>query len=236
MHPLARIRFLLTAWRRSDAVFDRYRESELTRLANLFAHVDLARYKGMKVLEVGAGLGRLGEAFALLGFDVTSSDGRPEHVEQMRRVGRKAVVLDLDRQVLRDAGRFDIVLAFGVLYHLREPRQFLLNCAEMAQVLFLESVVCDREAAVLDLVEERTGRYGRDQALHGTGCRPSCSWVENTCREAGFEEVRDISSGLANWSTGIFDWKSENDGATRRGGRNLRRMWVASKARRGGAP
>src|SRR5438874_7793021 len=122
---------------------DYYRESELRRLLNLFAHVELDDFKGMNILEVGAGLGRLGAAFVELGFDVTSTDGRPEYVERMKQEGRRAFVLDLDRTSVDEAGEFDIVLAFGVLYHLAEPERFLQGCAKASRVLFLESVVRD---------------------------------------------------------------------------------------------
>lgn len=56
----------------------------------------------MRVLEVGAGPGRFGDAFAALGFDVMSSDGRREYVERMRARGRNAFVLDLDHESVAD--------------------------------------------------------------------------------------------------------------------------------------
>ena len=70
-----------------------YREAGLARLANLFAHADVERWAGYRVLEVGAGLGQLGDGFRHLGFQVTSSDGRAEHVEKMRAMGKEALVL-----------------------------------------------------------------------------------------------------------------------------------------------
>ena len=114
-----------------------YRESNLTRLVNLFAHVDLDRWRGMKVLEVGAGLGHVGDTFAALGFDVTSTDGRPEHVEAMRARGRESFVLDLDKTGVNEAGDFELILAFGVLYHLAQPEEFLHSCGKTAKVLLL---------------------------------------------------------------------------------------------------
>ena len=90
---------------------DYYRQSELTRLVNLFACVDLDQWKGLKVLEVGAGFGHIGAIFSQLGFDVTSTDGRPEHVAHMQKQGRKAFVLDLDTSGVDEAGAFDLILA-----------------------------------------------------------------------------------------------------------------------------
>jgi SAM-dependent methyltransferase len=203
-----------------------YRESQLTRLANLFAHVDLEPWRGMRILEVGGGLGHLGDAFVQLGFDVTSTDGRPEHVEAMKARGRQAFVLDLDSTGVDEVGDFDVVLAFGVLYHLAEPEQFLRSCGKRAQVLLLETAVCDAADSVIHWVSEARGWRGTDQALSGQGCRPSPAWVEEVCRDAGFTSVRDVSSPLANWEVGTFDWAPRNTGEWRRDDINLRKMWV----------
>jgi SAM-dependent methyltransferase len=210
------------------SVFDTryYRESQRSRLLNLFAHVDLERWKGMRVLEVGAGLGHLGVVFEQLGFEVVSSDGRPEHVEAMRARGRDAVVMDLDRVGADDLRSFDLILAFGVLYHLARPEQFLKACGDSAPVLLLESAVCDSPEPVIRWVDEAGGWRGTDQALAGHGCRPSPAWVERTCAEAGYRSVVDISSPVGNWVIGSFDWEQRGTGDWRRDGINFRKMWV----------
>jgi SAM-dependent methyltransferase len=206
-----------------------YRESELARLANLFAHVDLDRWKGMRVLEVGAGFGRFGEAFHHLGFDVTSSDGRPEYVHRMAERGRRAFRLDLEEVTPQDLVEYDLVLAFGVLYHLKNPARLIEACGRSVDVLVLESVVSDTTEPVLSPVSEATGWLGPDQALSGIGSRPSPSWVETNSKAFGFEEVRDISSPIANWAVGAFDWEPRNSGESRRHGVNLRKMWVCER-------
>ncbi len=183
----------------------------------------------MKVLEVGAGLGHLGDAFADLGFDVTSTDGRQEHVEAIRARGRESFVLDLDQTGVNEAGDFELVLAFGVLYHLARPEEFLHSCGKTAKVLLLETAVCDRREPVVTWVSESGGWRGKDQAVSGRGCRPSPSWVEGTCRAAGFDIVRDISSPLGDWSSGTFGWEPRDDGEWRREGVNLRKMWVCER-------
>ena len=206
-----------------------YRESQLTRLLNLFAHVDLDRWRGMRILEVGSGLGHLGDAFAQLGFDVTSTDGRPEHVAEMKKRGRQSFVLDLDSTGVDEAGDYDLVLSFGVLYHLARPEEHLISCGKRAKVLLLETAVCDRIDPVIDWVSESGGWRGQDQALAGRACRPSPAWVENVCRQAGFDVVRDISTSLGNWTIGSFDWRTLDNGEWRRDGINLRKMWVCEK-------
>jgi hypothetical protein len=54
--------------------------------------------------------------------------------------------------------------------------------------------------------------------------------VEQTCRAAGFDTVCDVSSSLANWTIGSFDWEPRNDGTWRRNGVNFRKMWVCEKS------
>lgn len=209
-----------------------YRESELSRLANLFAHTDVEQWRGMRVLEVGAGIGHLGDAFVQLGFDVTSTDGRPEHVEAMQARGRQSFVLDLDQRHVDTVGDFQLILAFGVLYHLARPEEFLRSCAVKGQVLLLDTVVCDERDPVIKWVSESGGWLGQDQAVGRRGCRPSPSWVEQTCRDAGFADVRDISSPLANWAIGKFDWEPRSSGEWSRNGVNLRKMWVCGSEAR----
>ncbi len=206
-----------------------YRESQHTRLLSLFGQVDLERWRNLKILEVGAGLGDLGAAFTQLGFDVTSTDGRAEHVEAMRARGRQTFVLDLDSTGVDEVGDFGLILAFGVLYHLARPEDFIRSCGKRAEVLLLETAVCDRNDPVVLWVDEPGGWRGKDQALGQRGCRPSPSWVEGACRDAGFASVRDISSSLGNWRVGSFDWTPEDTGEWRRDGVNLRKMWVCER-------
>jgi SAM-dependent methyltransferase len=213
-----------------------YRESKLSRLTNLFAHTDVDGWRGMKVLEVGAGLGHLGDVFEQLGFDVTSTDGRPEYVGRIKARGRPSFVLDLDETGVDEVGDFDLVLAFGVLYHLRDPERFIRSCGKKAKVLLLETLVADSPEATCPRVAESRGWRGKDQALHAYGCRPSPRWVEETCSRAGFDIVRDISSPVGNWVIGRFDWEPRGTGEWKRDGVNLRKMWICERSSPGSDP
>jgi len=138
-------------------------------------------------------------------------------------------VIDLDTTGVDEVGDFDLVLAFGVLYHLAEPEHFLSSCRKTVQVLLLESCVCDAAEPVIKQITEATGWRGQDQALNRVGCRPSPSWVEEKCRAAGFSEVRDISNAIGNWEIGRFDWDLRGTGVWQRNGVNLRKLWVCQK-------
>jgi hypothetical protein len=206
-----------------------YREAELSRLLNLTAHVNIQSWKGYKILETGAGHGAMGKIFLDLGYDVTSSDGREEYVKIMQNQRRKAMLLDVNKQEISDVGVFDVILSFGLLYHIKEPEFFIQSCAKNCKVMVLETVVCDRDDAVLDIVREAGGWRGKDQALDEEGCRPSPSWVEETARKAGFTSVRDISTSVGNWDNGKFDWEHKNNGDWKRDGYTMRKMWLFEK-------
>jgi SAM-dependent methyltransferase len=203
---------------------------------NLLAHADLERWKEMKVLEVGAGLGHIGDVFEQLGFGVTSTDGRPEYVQRMKARGRASFVLDLDETGVDEVGDFDLILAFGVLYHLRDPERFVRSCGMKASVLLLETLVSDSPNAICPRVAEAGGWRGKDQALHAYGCRPSPRWVEEACSAAGFDAVRDISSPVGNWVIGRFDWEPRGTGEWKRDGVNLRKMWICERSSSRGDP
>ena len=142
-----------------------------------------------------------------------------------RPVDDSHFVLDVDKTNVDDAGDFQLLLAFGVLYHLERPGDFLRRCAIKGKILLLETVVCDERDPVIKWVGESGGWLGSDQAIGRRGCRPSPAWVEQTCTDAGFR-VRDISSPLANWAIGAFDWEPRFSGEWNRNGVNLRKMWI----------
>jgi len=121
----------------------------------------------------------------------------------------------MDTADLSPLGRFDAILHFGLLYHLDQPTESLRRCARLTDTIWLETVVCDSEEVWYDRVKE----VGEDQAFSGYGCRPSAAWITAVMNGFGFE-VRDISSGKANWGgtyNSVFDWEKKNDRSWSRG-------------------
>ncbi len=206
-----------------------YIQARPARLRNLFAHVDPKTLAGKRVFEAGCGTGAMGEEFAKLGCRVVSVDASEQFIATLRKrfPGREAHVMDLERQDPSQLGAFDIVLCFGILYHLSRPTAFLAACARMAPEIYLETMVCDSEEAVYQVVPEE----GPDQAISGFGCRPSLPWISMVMGHYGFD-VRDISSGAANWGGGapsVFDWTPLNDSAWMRDGAFLRKMLLCAR-------
>ena len=80
------------------------------------------------VLELGSGPGDLAEYFLSEGAYVTSIDGRAENIctahdkfkDNHRWTG---FVYDLEKQIAPIDVKYDIVIAYGILYHLSNPKK-----------------------------------------------------------------------------------------------------------------
>ena len=91
---------------------DVYVEARANRLRNLFRVLGDRPFSEMRILEVGCGVGDLGEAFVTRGSNVVSIDARPEFVEGVRAKypNRQCEVMDLENWQPSHLGRFDFVL------------------------------------------------------------------------------------------------------------------------------
>jgi 2-polyprenyl-3-methyl-5-hydroxy-6-metoxy-1,4-benzoquinol methylase len=181
---------------------------------------------GRSVLEAGSGPGYLGQYLVEAGCEVTSVDAREANLERLRELfpQRRTRVFDLDADDPKSLGEFDVVLAYGVLYHLENPLRALRSLAALARELILiETQVLDHPLPLVRY-EEETSTFS--QALRNLACRPTPSFVVLALRNAGFPYVYaplrppdhpDYRGG----------WKG--DLATARGGALLRAVFVASR-------
>lgn len=81
---------------------------------------------GASVLETGCNTGYMTRALADKGCQVTAVDLDPALIEAARPHAASALVLDLDRQPLTEAGGpFEVVIYADVLEHVRRPAEVL---------------------------------------------------------------------------------------------------------------
>jgi FkbM family methyltransferase len=136
------------------------------------------------VLEVGAGIGDHTHFFLDRDCQVTTTEGRPENLELLKKRYPELTVahLDMDEPQLEIEQKFEVVYCYGLLYHLKNPDvaiQFMAeNCEDM---LLLETCVSYGDNEAVNLCEEPAG--SASQATSGTGCRPTRLWVYNQLKQ-----------------------------------------------------
>jgi tRNA (mo5U34)-methyltransferase len=158
---------------------------------------------GKRVLDVGAWDGWFSFECERRGADVVAVDcvALDTFIEAKQLLGSKVEYLTLDVNELsaRRLGRFDIVLFFGVLYHLRHPLLGLEKAVELSTDLALiESFVIEPESRQIPSVMEfyERGELG-GQIDNWWG--PSSECLVGMCRSAGFAQVelKDVTNQRA---------------------------------------
>lgn len=146
-------------------------------------------------LDAGCGIGHFSAFLAEQGFDVTAFDGRHENVaEAQQRVPTVTFhVTDVeDASSVARLGSFDLVLCFGLLYHLENPFLALANLyAATRSVLLLETIRIPGRAPAIRLIDES---HTEDQGLRLIGMCPSDSAVAAMLYRVGFSTVYRFSN------------------------------------------
>ena len=140
-------------------------------------------------LDAGCGVGFFAALLAQNGFHVTAFDaGR--RIWKKRRRRHPAIPFELrnveDVQITA-LGQFDLVLCFGLLYHLENPFRALRNLFALTRdVLLIEGMCVPDERACMVLRDEC---HGEDQGLDYVAFYPSESALIKMCYKVGFSHV-----------------------------------------------
>jgi SAM-dependent methyltransferase len=159
--------------------------------------------RGKRVLDVGAWDGWFSFECERRGAEVVAVDcvAMDTFHEAKELIGSKVeyLILDVNELSARKLGTFDIVLFFGVLYHLRHPLLGLEKAVALSTDLVLvESFVIQAENRQIPTVMEfyeRTELGGQVD----NWCGPSPECLVSMCRSAGFAQVelKDITNQRA---------------------------------------
>jgi hypothetical protein len=172
-----------------DTIYIRWTTARINKLLDLYG-VDF--FKNKKIAEFGSGLSDVGAFFADLGADVLCLEGREETVRFAKLRHRNVLGLRIQQFDLEEdftsLGHFDILIHFGLLYHLPNVEEHLNQCFSIADEVVLESVVCDSDdPEKLVLVSERSEVLV--EAMHGKGSRPSPAYIERVAGKNGFSII-----------------------------------------------
>lgn len=199
--------------------YDRWIES---RMNGVKKYIKPGFFENKTLLELGCGHAHVGNKFSELGAMVTSCDARAEHLQIVNALYPhiKTFVLDGDRGDVSD--KYDIVVHWGLLYHLCEIEKHLKKIAACCDVLILETEVADSTS---DTFFIPTSERGDDQAFNNVGIRPSPSYVERVLQSNGFN-FKLIKDGVLDAEYHTYAWDHTESKSWRDG---LRRFWVCWK-------
>jgi SAM-dependent methyltransferase len=180
-------------------------------------------FKGKRILELGAFNGYIGAYFAELGADVYSIEGRLENVDKIRIDYPKLNVQQADLDTAEwNFGHFDVIINFGLYYHLEKyHKEHLVNCINNCNLMFFETVIYDSfESEIFYRLES-----GNDQSLGTSGGNPSTSFVENIFKESGVQFTKYTTPFLNNYQH-KYDWPDSN---SKHFNQFHRRFWIVNK-------
>lgn len=159
-----------------------YQQINIARLSHLDSlHLDL---ENKSVIEFGAGIGDHTLYYLFKNCTVCPTDGRKDLVDYMkRRLGIKAEKIDIEKEIpkimkIRD---FDVVHCYGILYHLKNPLEFIQALSCIGGMVLLETCVSPGNEDEVYYVDEMS--ENPTQAMRNTGSRPTRKWVYNRLRE-----------------------------------------------------
>jgi hypothetical protein len=197
-------------------------EWQKNRIRFIHKLYDKSFFKDKTVLELGSHNGFFGEYFRLLGSNVLSVEGRMSNVQAIQKTYPMLNVVceNLDT-VDWKFGRYDIIINFGLFYHLEKNHtEHLTNCIKNCNLMFFESVIHDSNESELFF----RGESGNDQSLSDVGGTPSTSFVENTFKTNNCNFEKFCSDEL-NGNGHHYNWIDKN---TKKPDVHSRRFWVVN--------
>ena len=145
-------------------------------------------------VDAGCGAGFFSQTLADCGLKVCGFDARAENVAEARRRFPQIPFEqgDIEEQVILQLGRFDLVLCFGLLYHLENPLRAIRHLRGLTEkCLLLESMCLPEEKPSMLLREEPRQE---DQSLTDVACYPSEGSLVKMLYRAGFAAVYQVIS------------------------------------------
>lgn len=200
-----------------------YEDWRNSRMKTVHQYMGATFFQGKTLLEVGGGKGHNGNEFAKMGCKVTSTEVREEHIDVGRQLHPLLHFEIFDCNTQKIPKHYDIILHWGVLYHIEHVKSHLEDVLNKCDYLILETEVVDSEEKKCLYVEES----GYDQAYHKVGSRPSASYVQDIITSAGFHFER-IDDATLNSGFHRYDWTSQNNDRYEDG---LRRFWICWNAK-----
>jgi len=194
-----------------------YQEWHQKRLNKILSIFGKDWFVNKKILELGACYGDFGIELLKLGSDVTFSDCRNEHLDEIKNkllvygVEPKTLIIDQENQYNLET-KFDLVLHLGTLHHIKNWKQDLECAVRHANYMILETNVSNKISP--DSVRKIKQKNNRDQyagveSYQSIVCQESieahlkklnCKFIRFDNRELNVQSCADF----------IYDWNYTN--------------------------
>lgn len=144
-------------------------------------------------VDVGCGVGFFSQTLAECGLNVCGFDVREENVEEARRryPGIPFEWADIEDRGISQLGRFDLVLCFGLLYHLENPLQAIRNLRAITEKCLLLETMCVPEERCTLLLRQEPRQD--DQSLAEMAFCPSKKSLVKMLYRTGFAKVYRVT-------------------------------------------
>lgn len=143
-------------------------------------------------IDVGCGVGFFSNFLTKRGMNVIGVDAREQNIAEarLRYPNISFLVENVENEAIRYLGKFDLVLCFGLLYHLENPMLAVRNLFSLTEkILILETRVAPYK---LPIAAQLTEFDDQTQSLNGITLVPSKTSLVNMLYHAGFAEVYEF--------------------------------------------
>jgi cyclopropane fatty-acyl-phospholipid synthase-like methyltransferase len=206
-----------------DGKYEHWRETRITKLITILGGNEW--FAGKEVLELACGAGHTGRRLAELGANVTFCEGRQANIDYAKeKYGTNIELLNQDTDWSLGDRKFDLIIHWGVLYHLDDWLRDLSCVQKHGNFICLESEVVDTNDITAQIkITENPDWW--DQSVSGTATKPPVAGIEHSFLSAGYTFVRYDDADL-NSSIHTYDWIASNSNRCKAG---QRRFWIFSK-------
>jgi FkbM family methyltransferase len=144
-------------------------------------------------LDAGCGVGFFSQTLTEGGLNVCGFDGRAENIEEARNRFPQIPFeqADIQDRVILQLGRFDLVLCFGLLYHLENPLLAIRHLRGLTEKCLLVESMCLPEARASMMLREEPRQS--DQSLSDVAWCPSESSLVKMLYRAGYRVVYKVT-------------------------------------------
>jgi SAM-dependent methyltransferase len=140
-------------------------------------------------IDVGCGVGEFSKFLSDMNLRVVGVDGRTENAAEAKRRFPQIpfITADAENLPVPDIGTFDLVLCFGLLYHLENPFRMIRSLYSLTSKVLIAETMCTPDSnPTMDLLDEGVSE---NQSLNYVAFYPSEPCVIKMLYRAGFPFV-----------------------------------------------